>query len=62
MTERSTFANPPIVEMVLGAQFEPIVELRNAHLGLFAEGLSGDWRMLDELSPLPTALEEFPAS
>jgi uncharacterized protein (TIGR04255 family) len=38
-----TLANPPIVELVLGAQFSPLTRLTAGHFGLFWKDLVNDW-------------------
>jgi uncharacterized protein (TIGR04255 family) len=43
MTTTSDFANPPIVELVLGAQFFPLSKLTAGHYGLFWKELQDDW-------------------
>ena len=37
------FAAPPIVELVLGAQFSPLTKLTAGHFGLFWGELGPDW-------------------
>lgn len=37
------FVNPPIVELVLGAQFSPLPKLTAGHFGLFWNELGPDW-------------------
>ena len=58
------FENPPVVETVLGAQFDPITGLQNAHLGLFWQFLQkewpdGGWTEIDEIPPLEQQAEVF---
>jgi uncharacterized protein (TIGR04255 family) len=43
MTGTPDFANPPIVELVLGAQFSPLTRLAAGHFGLFWKELGDDW-------------------
>ena len=43
MTATPTFASPPIVELVLGAQFSPLTKLTAGHFGLFWKELGNDW-------------------
>lgn len=43
MTGTSDFAYPPIVELVLGAQFSPLTKLTAGHFGLFWKELGADW-------------------
>lgn len=37
------YGNPPIVEMVLGAQFSPLTKLTSGHFGLFWNSLGEEW-------------------
>jgi uncharacterized protein (TIGR04255 family) len=43
MTDTPDFANPPIVELVLGAQFSALTKLRAGHFGQFWNELGSDW-------------------
>jgi uncharacterized protein (TIGR04255 family) len=43
MSRTPDFANPPIVELVLGAQFSPLTRLTSGHFGLFWKELGDDW-------------------
>lgn len=43
MTGAADFANPPIIELVLGAQFSPLTKLTTGHFGLFWNELGNDW-------------------
>jgi uncharacterized protein (TIGR04255 family) len=43
MTRTPDFANPPIVELVLGAQFSSLTRLTAGHFGLFWKELGNDW-------------------
>lgn len=43
MEDTPTFIHPPIVELVIGAQFSPLVTLTSGHFGLFWKELGGDW-------------------
>jgi uncharacterized protein (TIGR04255 family) len=43
MTGTPDFANPPIIELVLGAQFSPLTKLTTGHFGLFWKELGDDW-------------------
>lgn len=54
------FANPPVVETVLGVQFDRLPGLRNAHLGAFWKTLDADeWPTVQDVSPLPSQFERF---
>jgi uncharacterized protein (TIGR04255 family) len=57
-----SFERPPVVEVLFGAQFESIVGLRAAHLGLLWERLNQDGRdysVLEEYVPLDPVIEHF---
>jgi uncharacterized protein (TIGR04255 family) len=43
MPDTPTFANPPIIELVLGAQFTPLNGFSAGHFGLFWNLLGQDW-------------------
>ena len=43
MIGKPEYANPPIVELVLGAQFSPLTKLTAGHFGLFWKELGDDW-------------------
>ena len=43
MKPTPTFINPPIVELVLGAQFSPLPKLTAGHFGLFWKSLGEEW-------------------
>lgn len=43
-----TFERPPVVETVLGLQFDPIAKLATAHLGLFWKSLGDEWTNIAE--------------
>ena len=43
MTGTTDFANPPIIELVLGVQFSPLTKLTAGHFGLFWKELGEDW-------------------
>lgn len=53
------FANPPVVETVLGVQFRKLAEFRNAHLGAFWKTLGEDWPNVSDASPLAHVQERF---
>jgi uncharacterized protein (TIGR04255 family) len=53
------YERPPVVETILGIQFEPLPKLLNAHLGLFWQDLRGDWPNVREASPLQPQHEQF---
>ncbi len=43
MAGTPNFVNPPIVELVLSAQFSPLTKLSAGHFGLFWKELGSDW-------------------
>lgn len=43
MTGTPDFANPPIVELIIGAQFSPLTKLTAGHFGLFWKELGPEW-------------------
>jgi uncharacterized protein (TIGR04255 family) len=57
-----SFERPPVVEVLLGAQFEQIAGLKAAHLGLLWERLNQggeDYSVLEEYLPLDPTIEHF---
>lgn len=60
MPERSpdlpNFSDPPVVEVVLGVQFEAIRELRQSHFGLIWERIRADYPRTTDHARLETAL------
>lgn len=54
------FGNPPVVETVLSAQFEPIAELQTAHLGLLWAEYRDTFPKTEERPPLEPIIERFP--
>lgn len=54
------YDNPPVVETILGVQFEPLAGWRNAHLGAFWKTLDTDeWPNVFDVPPLPLQFEQF---
>ena len=62
-TEQSAlpdYGNPPVVETVVGVQFEPLSGFTNAHLGAFWQALGiSEWPMVQDVPPLPRQEERF---
>lgn len=56
-----SFHDPPVVEVSLSAQFEPLVRLRSPHLGLFWALIRDEFPAAEERAPLPPAIEVFGA-
>ena len=54
-----SFENPPVIETVLGVQFDRLEGFRNAHLGAFWKTLEADWVNLADAPTLEPAFEEF---
>jgi uncharacterized protein (TIGR04255 family) len=53
------FERPPVIETVLGVQFTPLPEFRNAHLGAFWKRLGPEWPNVSDAPPLPPHFERF---
>jgi uncharacterized protein (TIGR04255 family) len=55
----ANFSNPPVIEVVLGVQFEPL-GLTSGHLGWYwRECLGDEWPTIREVQSLPDQLELF---
>jgi len=54
-----SFDRPPVIETVLGVQFNPIGGFSNAHLGAFWEKLSAKWPDVVDAPPLDPVFEQF---
>jgi uncharacterized protein (TIGR04255 family) len=54
-----SFERPPVVETVLGVQFQPLPALRNAHLGAFWKSLGDDWPVVLDAPTLEPVFERF---
>ena len=59
MTATVTFRHPPVVETVLGIQFERLEGLSNAHLGAFWAQWKSDWPSAVDAPPLEEQFETF---
>lgn len=54
------YANPPVVETVLGVQFDRLPGFTNAHLGAFWQTLDpGEWPAVADAPYLPPQFERF---
>ena len=54
------YEHPPVVETVLGVQFDRLPGFRNAHLGAFWKSLDTDeWPAVDDVPLLPSQFERF---
>lgn len=55
-----SYANPPVVETVLGVQFERLSGFKNGHLGAYWKSLpTGQWATVDDAPPLEPQFERF---
>jgi uncharacterized protein (TIGR04255 family) len=54
------FDDPPVVETVLSAQFEPLPSVQTAHLGLLWEEYRASFPKSAEHPPLDPVIEQFP--
>ncbi len=59
MTEIVSFNRPPVIETVLGVQFERLPGLTNAHLGAFWASIKEDWPRITDAPRLDDQFEEF---
>lgn len=53
------FESPPVIETVLGVQFDSLKQYRNAHAGVFWSTLGENWDVLEEAPPLAVQFEQF---
>lgn len=53
------YDKPPVIEVILGVQFERLAGLKNAHLGAFWKSLGPDWPTVADAPPLPHQFERF---
>jgi len=57
------YVDPPVVETILGVQFDPLASWRNAHLGVFWKTLNtDDWPNVSDAPPLQPQFERFAES
>ena len=54
-----TFEKPPVVEVALGLQFEPL-GLGSGHLGWYWRSIAENWPVVSDAPPIPEQLESFP--
>lgn len=59
MADDVKFTNPPVAELVLGAQFSPLTKLTTGHFGLFWKSLGEDWSEPSDAPPLDDQFETF---
>jgi len=53
------FENPPVIEVVLSIQFEPLVKLTNAHLGLLWAKYKDRYPKTQSFAPIEPVIEKF---
>jgi len=53
------YERPPVVETILGVQFDPLPGLTNAHLGLFWETLGEEWCHVADVQTIDPQFERF---
>lgn len=56
------FSDPPVVEVVLGMQFQPVRQLRQAHFGLFWQRIQEDYPKTVDHGRLETVVEALDGS
>ncbi|MFW6155114.1 MAG: TIGR04255 family protein [Planctomycetota bacterium] len=59
MESEVAFKRPPVVETVLGIQFERLRGLTNAHLGAFWQSMQAAWPRVNDAPPLEEQFETF---
>lgn len=53
------FERPPVAEVAIALSFEPLLRLRQAHLGSFWQQLRDEYPTVDDRPPVETHLEEL---
>jgi uncharacterized protein (TIGR04255 family) len=62
-TPRPDYERPPVVETILGVQFEPLPQFKNAHLGAFWKTLNTEeWPAVSDAPLLEPQFERFTES
>lgn len=56
------FADPPVVETILGVEFAPLKNWKIAHFGLFWEAIKSDFPETEDQMPLISQIERFEKS
>lgn len=54
-----SFKTPPLSEVSIGIQFEPLDRLRIPHFGIFWEGIRKDFPLVEHAPPLATPEKDF---
>ncbi|MCH8150427.1 MAG: TIGR04255 family protein [Planctomycetes bacterium] len=60
MTSTPKYRNPPVVETVLGVQFQELDAFRAAHFGLYWKLISEEFTKIEDKPRLPPVVESFP--
>lgn len=58
-TTQTEWKRPPVIEVVLGVQFAPLVHFNNGHLGWFWREMKRDYPNATDAAPIQTAVESF---
>jgi uncharacterized protein (TIGR04255 family) len=53
------FDKPPVIEVILSLQFEPLESLRTPHMGLFWTRIKEDYPLSEEHASIDPIIEEF---
>ncbi len=56
---RPDWKRPPVIEVVLGVQFDALPALTNGHLGWFWGDMHADFPNSDDVPPIPPVVEAF---
>lgn len=60
MIDETLAGAPPVVEMVIGAQFSPLTRLTSGHFGLLWQALGRrEWGRPQDAPPLDDQFEQF---
>jgi uncharacterized protein (TIGR04255 family) len=54
-----SYTNPPVVESVLGVQFDPLPNFSNGHLGAFWTSLGKEWPSVSDAFAIEPSYESF---
>ncbi len=58
-TRAPEWKRPPVIEVVLGVQFDALPALTNGHLGWFWGDMHADFPNSDDVPPIPPVVETF---
>jgi len=61
MNKKISFRHAPVVETVIGVQFEPLGKMTNAHLGAFWKTLGPEWPNVTDAPRIEDQFERFDA-